>query len=257
MGNRKDEIKVFNFFKDNYVDFPSGEIIYSDKPDYRIKTAEGLIGIEITEAVINPRDLEKYRFQISLTNDVLHQLQDKLPFTFSIVVKPKQDADLPVKKKRKVVEEVVNLCVKECMFLKEFEHYRVHDFGRTITDFPAEFQEKIFAEGYRNLPEGILEVSIGRYDNAGKSWNCETTGMVVPNFTLDRLRKILKRKESKLEGYTECKEQWLLIWGSGLPESYYDRIEIHETVDTVFDKIFFAQPSEKLTEIKTNASKSL
>lgn len=50
----KSEIYVFDYFKEAYQDFPEGEVIYQDKPDYLIKADTKLIGIEITEAVIDP-----------------------------------------------------------------------------------------------------------------------------------------------------------------------------------------------------------
>ncbi len=99
----KSETYVFDYFKETYQDFPEDEVIYQDKPDYLVKAETKLIGIEITEAVIDPIELSKYKFQVSITDDILDQLKDKLPFTFCIGVDPKKDADLPLKKKKKLL----------------------------------------------------------------------------------------------------------------------------------------------------------
>ncbi len=253
----KNETYVFDYFKDNYQDFPKGEVIHQDKPDYLIKTDAKLIGVEITEAVIDPIELLKYKFQISITDDVLDQLKDKLPFTFNINVDLKKDADLPIQKKIKVVQEVIDLCSKECLNLGNLEYYNVHDFGTPIGSFPLDIQKQILANGYRNLPDGILEISIGRYDGVGNSWNNESAAMVVPNFNLEKLKPILEKKEMKLQDYNKCDEQWLLIWGSALPNSYYDKVEINEMVNTKFDKIFFVRPNKDLIEIKINKIKQV
>lgn len=90
-------------------DVPKGNEIYDDKPDYRIQTEGKLIGIEITEAVVSEAELSRYKFQVSLTDEVLEQLKDKLPFTFSIGIDTKKDAYLPLKKKRQVINEIVNV----------------------------------------------------------------------------------------------------------------------------------------------------
>ncbi len=126
----------------------------------------------------------------------------------------------------------------------------MRDFGSPIENFPIDIQKQILGKGYRNLPEGILEISIGRYDGVGNSWNSESTAIVVPNFNLERLKQILKKKEMKLQDYTKCDEQWLIIWGSGLPDSYYNKVQINELVETEFDKIFFVRPGKDITEIK-------
>lgn len=249
--NKDKEPWVFDSFKNLYKAFPQGESIRQDKPDYILQTDNKLIGIEITEAVIDPLELERYRFQVLITDEVLNQLKDKLPFTFYITVDPKKDAVLPIKKRKKVVKELVDLCVRECMELKNLEHYRVHDFGGPIDSFPISVQKQILDSGNRNLPEDILEISIGRYDVVGKSWNGESTAMVVPDFTTEKLKQILVNKEEKLKDYAKCDEHWLLVWGSGLPQSYYSNVEIEEPLDTAFEKVFFIRPEKDLTEITT------
>lgn len=74
--------------------------------------------------------------------------------------------------------------------------------------------------------------------------------MMVPNFTIDKLQPILDKIHKALKEYAKCDEQWLLIYGDDLPGSYYHNVEINETVHSDFDKIFFIQPSKKITEIR-------
>ena len=247
MSQHKERI-IFEAFKEMY-DVPKGNEIQCDKPDFRIETENKLIGIEITEAVISEEELRKFKFQVSLTDEVLKLLENKLPFTFSISIKPKKDAYLPIKKKRIIIEEIVELCCRECKALGNLEMYRVNNFDAPIKQYSLEVQEDLLCQGYRNLPDGINEISIHRFDINGKSWNSESTAMMVPNFTNDNLLPILKKKHKALKEYFKCDEQWLLIYGDGLPDSYYDNFEINEPVETLFDRIFFMQRGKHLSEI--------
>lgn len=250
MSQDKERI-IFNAFKEMY-NVPKGNEIHCDKPDYRIETENKIIGIEITEAVISEKELRQFKFQVSLTDEVLKLLEDKLPFTFSISIEPKKDADLPVKKKRIIIEEILKLCCRECKTLQNLDIYRVNNFDEPINQYSLEVQEDLLKRGYRNLPEGINEISIHRFDVGGKSWNSESTAMMVPNFTVANLLPILKKKHKALKEYFRCDEQWLLIYGDGLPDSYYDNFDISEAVDTLFDRIFFMQRGKHLSEIITN-----
>ena len=242
---------IFEAFKEMY-NGPKGNAIHSDKPDYRIEIENKLIGIEITEAVISETELRKFKFQVSLTDEVLKLLEDKLPFTFSISIELKRDAYLPIKKKRIIIDEIVELCGRESKALLNLEIYRVNDFGAPINQYPSEVQVDLLNRGYRNLPEGINEISIHRYDSVGKSWNSEATAMMVPNFTIANLLPILKKKHRALKEYFKCDEHWLLIYGDDLPDSYYDNFEINEPVETLFDKVFFMQRGKHLSEITAN-----
>lgn len=246
---------IFKSFIDKYHSFPDGEIIHQDKPDYIVKSNDKVIGIEITEAIIDPVELKRYQLEISITDQVLDKLKDKLPFTFEITVHIIKDADLTFKKRRKAIDELVELCFKDAYNLRNLQYYRVHDFGASIDTFPIEIQKEILSNGYGNLPEGIKEVSIGRYDSVSTSWNSQSTAMMVPHFTSERLQRILNEKEKKLENYMTCDEHWLLIWGSGMPRSYYYNVEIKEPINTKFDKVFFIRPQTDLTEITVNTEK--
>lgn len=250
MSQDKERI-IFEAFKEMF-NVPKGNEIHSDKPDYRIKSEKKLIGIEITEAVISEIELRKYKFQVSLTDEVLKLLEDKLPFTFCVSIEPKKDAYLPIKKKRIIIDEIVELCCRECKGLGNLEIYRVNNFDAPIKQYSLDVQEDLLRRGFRNLPEGISEISIHRFDKVGKSWNTESTSLMVPNFTIDKLLPILKKKHKALKEYFKCDEQWLLIYGNGLPDSYYDVTDINEKVETLFDKIFFMQMGKNLTEINTS-----
>lgn len=252
---KDNESFVFSAFKDKYQSFPDGEIIYQDKPDYVVNSKDKKIGIELTEAIIDPVELERFQLEISITDQVLDKLKDKLPFTFDITIHINKDSDLTLKKRRKAIHDLVELCFKDAYSLTNLQHYSVHDFGAPIDTYPQEIQKQILASGYRNLPEGIKEVSIVRYDSVGKSWNSQSTAMMVPHFTSERLKKILIEKEKKLENYMACDEHWLLIWGSGMPRSYYYNVEITEPIYTRFDKVFFIRPQTDLTEIRVITQK--
>ncbi|MHA8061395.1 hypothetical protein PQG22_08980 [Aquirufa beregesia] len=248
---KKRELYILNFFKDKYVDFPSGKIEESERPDFIVNGENRLIGIEITEAIISPTELEKYKFQISITNDVLYELKDKLPFKFDIDIILKNNITISSKKKSKIISEIIELCLNECSNMKDLEIFQVQDFGANINTLPENYLKSIISKGYRNLPYGIHKISIGRCDSAKESWNNESYGMVLPNFTLEKLNRILLEKEKKLMDYAPCNEHWLLIWASRTPQSYYDKVEISDKVESKFDKIFFVQASKGIVEIFT------
>ena len=242
---------IFEEFK-NLYNLPDCDVIYDDGPDYRIQIPAKIIGIEITEAVISEKDLRVFRFKVALTNDVLKILRDRLPFTFSIDIDTKENCYLSPIKRQKAIKELVEICSDECVNLKNLDSYKVYDFGAPLKDYPFAIQSDLLAKGYRNLPEGISEISLCRFDNIGTSWNTESTAIMVPNFTIEKLQTILKKKHKALKKYIKCDEQWLVIFGDRLPESYYNEVDINEAVNSDFDKIFFIQPKKGLIEIKVN-----
>jgi hypothetical protein len=240
---KENEKFIFDKFKELF-DIPDGDYIHAEPPlpDIVWTTSNNkTIGIEITEAVISQDEFQKDAFKNGLTDLALEKLRDKLPFTFDITIRPYQDRAIGQSQRNSIIDQVVQICLKEAYDLQDAEILTLEDFGSEINTYPSEIQQMILANGFRNLPYGIKSIKIGRWDAAGESWNPHFAGLTVPNFTIEKLRSILDTKEPKLGKYASCNEYWLLIWESGGRHSYYDDISIEEPLNTKFDRVFLAR----------------
>ena len=86
---------------------------------------------------------------------------------------------------------VKNLCLPILATLKNKQHARL--------------------EYEHGLPEEIDFVYMSRYDNMGASFNSKPEGGTVADLTIDYIRPIISKKESKLVDYYRCTEYWLII----------------------------------------------
>lgn len=223
---------------------PDGTYQYTDPPwpDVVWTTSlDKIVGIEITEAVISENEVAKDAFKNELTDLVLADLKSILPFPFDLTIKPNHKIPIKQAQKRKIIDELVKICSTEAAKLKNFEIMHLDNFDTDIKSYPLHIQEMIYHKGYRNLPKGVKLIKLGRWDSAGKSWNPNTGGRVVPDFTWEKLSPILKVKEDKLKKYQKCDEYWLIIWESGGLHSYYDKIDIFQIPSTGFNKVFLAR----------------
>lgn len=212
------------------------------RPDIVWTTADNKkIGVEITEAVISQLEFQKNSFKDEITDCVLEKLRDQLPFNFDITVKPYLDRKISQCQKNNSIGQIVKILLAEAINLKDNEILNLYDFGSDIDIYPPDIKRMILLYGYRNLPDGIKSIKIGRWDSAGESWNPKLGAIWVPDLTLDTLSEIIKKKETKLEKYAVCDEYWLVIWESGGRNSYYKNISAFDPPNTKFQKVFLAR----------------
>lgn len=248
----KDEEFVIKQFKEIYTDLPIGTISPANPPlpDFLLNTQSGKnIGIEITEAVNSEEEIKHLAFRYRITDLVLEQLKNILPFRFALAIYTDNSKTIKSNEIKKTVNDIVNICVEETNTIQDLEFIELENFEADISSYPQDVQGMILQKGLRNLPFGIREITIHRFDVADESWNTKSGGMVVPPFTDEILYPILIEKEEKLLRYTKCDEYWLLIWERGFGFSYYHDVTIKSPVNSKFDKVFLVRTFSGKVEV--------
>ena len=239
-----EEKYLFQKFLENYKDMPSGTGDFDDKPDVIFTTLTGeAIGIEFTECIYDENLMKQSEYQIKFNEKVINQLQEKLPFKFSL------DIDLDTKEplKQNQIESTINkiiaVCIHEFGDLDPYESRNVEQLDVDWDVAPLHVQQHFLDRGYRKLPKGISRIQMSRYDILEKSRHTESKGGVVPDFTDDNLDSILVRKNRALINYKTCDQHWLVIGEGGDFYSYINNVRIEKEFETNFDKIFMYRRS--------------
>lgn len=239
--NKDEEEILIQSFKRKYSNFPEGILCRKDPPstDYLLTTTENLkIGIELTEIFVDEKLKQVSSEKEKLTDSVLKKLSIILPFTFSINIDLDSKKPFEKRSKVKLVDQIVSLCVDEFYELSNYEHKRIENIDYNLNECEAEIKRRLLNGGYRNLPQGIKNISIHRYDSVAKSWNRQSEGGGVPRLTLDILNKTLTKKECKIQKYSKCDQLWLIIKEGNYFAGYFDDVNVNAPISTMFDKVF-------------------
>ncbi len=214
-------------------------------PDYSVTTLAGLrIGIELTEIFHSASSKEQSSIQYKLTNKLLAKLTQVLPYKFTLSLKLDPLRHLSMAKEVEIVAELVEICIEEFCFLQNGERGAVQhiDFDLSqITDFQK--IKVIKDRGYRNLPSGISEIRIYRYDNLPYSYNTQNEGGIVPNLTHQMIQSVLDKKEEKIAAQNGFTEHWLIIREGNYFTGSFDRVDVPIPVLSLFDKLFVFRTS--------------
>jgi hypothetical protein len=240
----EEEQFVIDEFKELYTDFPSGTIASANPPlpDFLLTTQAGKkIGIEITEAVNSEEEIKYLAFRYKITDLVLEKLKNILPFRFALSIYTDNNKVIKSNEINKTVNDIVNICVEETNTIQDLELIELENFEEDICSYPPDVQGMILRKGLRDLPFGINEITLHRFDVADESWNTKSGGMVVPPFTDEIMYEIISEKEEKLLSYAKCAEYWLIIWERGFGFSYYHDVIIESPVKSKFDKVFLVR----------------
>jgi hypothetical protein len=185
-----------------------GDLEDSECPDFILNTENGKTGIELTEvfqdSAKGPSKLQEVSsLKYKLTEDVLQKLEPIIGFKFIIDID--LDTDFPIRKsQRKVtVEKIVEFCVEEFMSLQNMKSGRVFNFKKDLLTIEnAEVVKLILAKGYRNLPRGVKEIYIQRWDGLNNSFNSQGEGGSVRSMDIVDVENVIAKKE---KGYLNIK----------------------------------------------------
>jgi hypothetical protein len=228
-------------FREKFADFPEGEVVPSEHPDFLIKTQPRWIGIELTEYHVQEPDegwgspmraLEGTEDKVLRTASDRYQSKSLPPVVVNILWHPHQALD-----RRRIPElaaDLVNL-VEE--YLPQTGHSVT--IRRRRHHHPA----------WRSLPQEVASLTIVRRKSISKNSWTSVRGAFVPTLTPPELQQKMRTKEAKVPSYRQqCREVWLLIVARGLePSTHVDlgsEVEVHE-FETTFDRVFFLHHADE------------
>jgi hypothetical protein len=232
-------------FRENFADFPEGEVVSSESPDFLVKTQPRWIGIELIEYHVQEPDEgwgSPMRAQEGTEDKVLrtasrqYQSKDVPPVVVSVLWNPHRAFS-----RRRIQELAAVLADLVQEHLPELGHrvairYRRH---------PA----------WRSLPQEVESLTVDRQINFSENSWTSVRGASVPTLTPPQLQKLMRDKEAKVSTYRrQCREVWLLIVARGFePSTHIDfgsEVEVHE-FETTFDRVFFLHHADEyVTELR-------
>lgn len=241
----------FNFFKEIYPNFPEGGILDNrkkkspfNKPDFSVKTKDGIIGREMTNIFRNTsldnfslKQVEAERIKI-LDNARKICEKDKVPplivdvfFNFSTVRN----------KRSNIVAEALAKLVKNNCPDPEKGFEAINEYENTL-----------------NLPEEIYSVRIFRTIILTQHfWSAPEANFVQTDFVKELQWRIDEKNKKFPEYIKNCDQCWLIIYATGLaPSSFFfisDETKNH-IYPSRFDKsIYMEVVNHKVVELITKS----
>lgn len=220
-------------FCENLVDFPEGEVIPSEHPDFLVKAQPRWIGIEITEYHVEEPDEHRgspMRAQEGSEDKVLrtaseqHRSKGLPPVVVSLLWNPHQALSFRRKQELAAV-------------LADFVQEHLPETGHSV-----HIHRRRHPAG-RSLPQEVASLTIVRRKSISKNSWTSVRGAFVPTLAPPELQKIMRNKEAKVPSYRrQSGEVWLLIVARGFEPSTH--VDIGPEVEgyrfeTCFDRVFF------------------
>jgi hypothetical protein len=220
-------------FREHFADFPEGEVVPFERPDFLIKTQLRWIGIEVIEYHIQDSDEGRgspTRAREGTEDKVLrmaseqHQSKGLPPVAVQVHWNTHQ-----VFRNRRIQELAADLADLVQKHLPQPGHEA------------AIRHRRHFA--WRSLPQEVTSLSIDRRMNFSKNLWTSVRGAFVPTLTPPDLQQIIQTKEAKVPSYRQqCPEVWLLIVARGFePSTFGDlgpKVEGY-LFESGFDRVFF------------------
>jgi hypothetical protein len=225
-------------FREIFADFPEGEVVLSERPDFLIKAQPRWIGIELIEYHVLESDegwgspmraQEGTEDNVLRTASRLHQSKGLPPVAVHVLWHPHQALSL-----RRIPELAADLANLVQEHLPEPGHE-----AAIRRRHPA----------WRSLPQEVASLRVDRRINfSTNSWS-SVRGAFVPTLTPSELQKIMRDKEAKVPTYRrQCREVWLLIVARGFePSTFGDlgpEVEGYR-FESGFDRVFFLHHADE------------
>ncbi|MFI5253059.1 MAG: hypothetical protein ACHQQQ_11590 [Bacteroidota bacterium] len=227
-------------FKKLYRDFPEGEIIHGEGPDFQVHGSNSVTGIEITRL-----------FQKRSNNFPPPQA---LESESELIV---QLAHTIYKKKNLPPLNVNVAFLFQAILVKRNRRSIANELARIVSE-SALFANPIITIDYRNNSERIFSEKIA-YIRIAKGyddfWGTSGSGMGQSDF-IDELQKEIDDKNKKRKKYLpKCNGHWLLIVADGFgPSAAFspsEQTKSHQYC-SFFERTFFLERiSEKFFELRT------
>ena len=225
---RSQEEYVFNTFKELYHDFPHGDCLRGEQPDFVINTGGKIIGVEITQIFI-----DNY-----LDESINEKRKENLQFKFGVSLCKKLSFIIPFKFVLSIDFSSKDFSINEIdrIIINCDKYFNSLQF--------LELNPPLYIENFGQLPEEIEGIDLFTSPSLKKSFYSESAAGVIPDLTLQHLKIILNKKEKALMKYRNCDEHWLLIEeGTFLADSFGDILI--EEFSTKFHKVFLYRHAKK------------
>jgi len=224
---KKEEKYYLELFKRNYQDFPEGQILESESPDFLISTKGKILGIELTKIFqkSNPKRLS-LQASDSIITDIILRIRNL--FEMNNLLGYEVHLDFHVDKN--IVKELREELAKK-LFDVIIEHLpKENGWVEIKNDF----------ENITKYPEEVSMISV--YYSKGLSSINITDSKVgwVKNNMIEDLQKVISQKNSKVSNYLKsCENIWLLIHTISFSSCSFF-IPSRETLEHYFDSNFGA-----------------
>ena len=229
--SRKKQIerRQLDIFRNIFPDFPKGEIVSSEKPDFLVKGETKNFGIEISELHRDPS-----------TNGIALQAQDEL--LKRICTKAEQIHDkkgiLPVHVAIHF-DHGFRLGKKHVTGLSNW----IVEYIKNRTPFIGEIvQEEKFVHPSCDFPEAIWRIQIIGLSEEEKSVFWSPHAISVLDIKPEQIQRTLDKKKALFQSYqAQAEEVWLLIpYEIGKPSTVFDPYETSKdcNYESPFQKVF-------------------
>ena len=226
-------------FRGKFTDFPEGEVVPSEHPDFLIKAQPRWIGIELTEYHVQQpvegwgspmRALEGTEDKVLRRASEQYQSKGLPPVVVHVLWHPHRAFS-----RRRIQELAADLA--------NLVQEHLPETGHSVTIHRRRHP------AWRSLPQEVASLTVVRRKSISKNSWTSVRGAFVPTLTPPELQQIVWNKEAKVLSYRQqCREVWLLIVARGFePSTHVDfgsEVEVHE-FETTFDRVFFLHHADE------------
>jgi len=235
----RSERAIFCKFQKSYDQFPVGEIMHVDKPDFII-CGERKIGVEITQmfqdqhyqsgSLLKSAEVYKVKVLECLTEFLRNQ---KTPYCILSI-----DLDENIFPTSSRPSEIAQICAYD--IFKQSENGLKNNLNHFIID------------NHGQLPPVIKSYEVLFYPTLNDYIPIETANSIGKVINNENLQFVLNKKEVAKKEFFACDEYWIVIKVGEFASDYYPSIIVNmENVVTSFEKVFILKYLEsEVIELK-------
>lgn len=210
-------------------DFPTGQVVNHERPDFLIKSTKRIIGIEITRIYQRHQTGRK-------PGQAVESEQRSLLW---MACRYYERMNLPPVQ--------VNVIFSQGDFAKKVRPQLARELARIVAEnLPLENDWRSLKQDFKHqpiLPEGVYDMSITRYESITKNlWARGGAGFVQED-CVECLQQTISEKEAELAEYKKnCDSCWLLIVADGSGESSFikpSEQSLRHHYTTEFERVYF------------------
>lgn len=216
---KEEELFFLDIFKKHYHNFPSGNLIPSEQPDFLIESKNYFIGIEWTRFHHQPEP-----------GNYSQKQKEKLYEKINNQIKRKYEK----KNNEKVMVTIhyyENIRVKD----NEIEDIAIQISNLIKLNMPLDYQSiRIDYDHKESLPKEIYSINITKIPDKYKNHFGTPSAVVIPDLSIHHVQQTIDSKNLLFPKYNKrCTEIWLVIF-----IHTFDLSSIAEVTNEVKDKIY-------------------